>query len=173
MDVSDGLAGSPPVPLPEGRFEGRSAFADGVRAALACAAREGWQELVLCDFDFHDWPLGERDVEASLQAWAGRGRRLTLLAAGYDEVVRRHARFVQWRTTWDHIVQCRKAPVTDRLELPSVLWSDRWVLQRLDPQRCMGVAGSEPERRLLVREALDEWLLRRSAPAFPATTLGL
>ncbi|SFD38366.1 hypothetical protein [Paracidovorax konjaci] len=173
MDVSDGLAGSAPAPLPHGRFEGRSAFAAGVRAALACAAREGWQELVLCDFDFHDWPLGEREVEASLQAWAGRGRRLTLLAAGYDEVVRRHARFVQWRTTWDHIVQCRKAPVTDRLELPSVLWSDRWVLQRLDPQRCTGVAGSEPERRLLVREALDEWLLRRSAPAFPATTLGL
>lgn len=171
MDFSQALAGK--GPLPSGRFEGRTAFADGVRAALACAAREGWRELVLCDFDFHDWPLGERDVEASLQAWAGRGRRLTLLAAGYDEVVRRHARFVRWRATWDHIIECRRAPVRDRQELPGVLWSDRWVLQRLDPERSTGVAGGEPERRLLVREALDEWLLRRSTPAFPATTLGL
>ncbi|CAM3742797.1 hypothetical protein [Paracidovorax anthurii] len=171
MDASESPGDGPP--LPAGRFEGRKAFADGIRAALACAAREPWRELVLCDFDFHDWPLGERDVIASLQAWAGRGRQLTLLATHYDEVVRRHARFVQWRGAWDHIIRCRRAPVADRLELPSVLWSDRWVLQRLDPQRCTGVAGSEPERGLRVRESLDEWLLRRSSPGFPATTLGL
>ncbi len=170
MDFSQALAGE--APLPSGRFEGRSDFGGGVRAALACAAREGWPELVLCDFDFHDWPLGDRDVEASLQVWAARGRRMTLLAAHYDEVVRRHARFVRWRATWDHIVECRKAPARERQELPGVLWSGRWVLQRLDPERCTGVAGGEPERRVQVRQVLDEWL-RRSTPAFPATTLGL
>ncbi|AVS77380.1 hypothetical protein C8246_08275 [Paracidovorax avenae] len=170
MDFSQALSGE--APLPSGRFEGRSDFGGGVRAALACAAREGWQELVLCDFDFHDWPLGDRDVEASLHAWAARGRRMTLLAAHYDEVVRRHARFVRWRATWDHIVECRKAPVKERQELLGVLWSGRWVLQRLDPERCTGVAGGEPERRVQVRQVLDEWL-RRSTPAFPATTLGL
>ncbi|XDF36765.1 hypothetical protein RBH89_06815 [Paracidovorax avenae] len=170
MDFSQAPGGE--APLPSGRFEGRRDFDGGVRAALACAAREGWQELVLCDFDFHDWPLGDRDVEASLHAWAARGRRMTLLAASYDEVVRRHARFVRWRGTWDHIVECRKAPARERQELPGVLWSGRWVLQRLDAERCTGVAGSEPERRVQVRQALDEWL-RRSTPAFPATTLGL
>ncbi|MBF9266335.1 hypothetical protein [Paracidovorax cattleyae] len=170
MDFSRALAGE--APLPSGRFEGRRDFDAGVRAALACAVREGWQELVLCDFDFHDWPLGDRDVEALLHAWAGRGRRLTLLAAGYDELVRRHARFVRWRSTWDHIVECRKAPARERQELPGVLWSGHWVLQRLDPERCTGVAGGEPERRVQVRQVLDEWL-RRSTPAFPATTLGL
>ncbi|AVS84351.1 hypothetical protein C8239_05840 [Paracidovorax avenae] len=170
MDFSQALTGE--TPLPSGRFEGRSDFGGGVRAALVCAAREGWQELVLCDFDFHDWPLGDRDVEASLHAWAARGRRMTLLAAHYDEVVRRHARFVRWRATWDHIVECRKVPARERQELPGVLWSGRWVLQRLDPERCTGVAGGEPERRVQVRQVLDEWL-RRSTPAFPATTLGL
>ncbi|AVS87821.1 hypothetical protein C8238_05755 [Paracidovorax avenae] len=170
MDFSQALTGE--TPLPSGRFEGRSDFGGGVRAALACAAREGWQELVLCDFDFHDWPLGDREVEASLHAWAARGRRMTLLAAQYDEVVRRHARFVRWRATWDHIVECRKVPARERQELPGVLWSGRWVLQRLDPERCTGVAGGEPERRVQVRQVLDEWL-RRSTPAFPATTLGL
>ena len=44
--------------LPEGRFEGREAFRQRVRDALACAAREGWQEIMLSDADFHDWPLG-------------------------------------------------------------------------------------------------------------------
>jgi hypothetical protein len=48
--------------LPQGRFEGRDAFRQNVRDALACAAREGWRELILSDADFHDWPLGERAV---------------------------------------------------------------------------------------------------------------
>ena len=46
--------------LPQGRFEGRDAFRQNVRDALACAARQGWRELILSDADFHDWPLGER-----------------------------------------------------------------------------------------------------------------
>ncbi|GKS94180.1 hypothetical protein [Acidovorax sp. SUPP2825] len=159
--------------LPAGRFNGREDFRQWVRDGLACAAREGWNEIVLSDFDFHDWPLGEREVIDSLQSWARRGRRLTVLAGTYDEMVRRHARFVHWRGVWDHVIECRRAPTADRLELPSVLWSDAWVLQRLDPERCAGVAGREPERRLLAREALNEWLLRKSSPGFPATTLGL
>ena len=31
----------------------------------------------------------------------------------------------------------------------------------------------EPERRILLREAINEWLERKSAPGFPASTLGL
>ena len=42
----------------------------------------------------------------------------------------------------------------------------------LDPERCNGYSGAEPERRLLLREDLQEWL-RQSAPSFPANTLGL
>ena len=105
------MAGAPGVPLPlgplqapppaqpqgggllQGRFSGRADFQQLVRDALAAAAREGWPELILCDAHFADWPLGERAVEESLQAWARRGRRMTLLACGYGEVVQRHARF--------------------------------------------------------------------------------
>jgi hypothetical protein len=161
------------VTLPCGRFEGRQAFQQLVRDALECAAREGWRELVLSDVNFHDWPLGERAVDASLQQWARSGRSITLLAVDYEEIVRRHARFVHWRRRWDHIIVCRRAARADPLELPSVLWSPGWVLQRLDPGRCVGVTGAEPERRVMLRETLDEWVERKSSPGFPATVLGL
>ena len=159
--------------LPSGRFEGREAFQKLVRDALACAAQEGWRELIVSDANFHDWPLGERAVVESLQQWASGGRRLTMLAADYAEVQRRHARFVQWRVRWDHIISCRRAGAVDPQDLPSVIWSPPWVLQRHDPLRCIGVTGTEPERRIVLREAINEWLERKSAPGFPASTLGL
>lgn len=159
--------------LPTGRFEGREAFAALVRQALAAAAQAGWAELVLSDASFADWPLGEREVVQSLQQWSRAGRRCTLLALDFEDVVRRHPRFVQWRRQWDHLIVCRKAATPDPLALPSVLWSPEWVLQRHDPVRSVGIAGQEPQRRVQLRQALDEWLERRSVPAFPATVLGL
>ncbi|UJB64257.1 hypothetical protein YS110_05545 [Acidovorax sp. YS12] len=162
-----------PALLPLGRFAGREDFQGLVRAALDCAAREGWSELVLSDADFWDWPLGESVVIDALNAWVRQGRRLTLLARTYDEVVRRHARFVRWRGTWDHKITCRRSPAANPADVPSALWSPAWVLHRLDAERCVGVTGNEPDRRVLLRETLDEWLLRRSAPGFPATVLGL
>ena len=159
--------------LPEGRFSGREAFQQLVRDALATAAREGWREIILSDADFHDWPLGERAVIESLQEWARGGRRLTFLACNYNEVIRRHARLVRWRTTWDHILTCRACPAADPLDIPSAIWSPQWVLHRLDPDRCAGVTGTEPSRRVLLQEVLGEWVRSKSAPGFPATTLGL
>ncbi len=159
--------------LPEGRFSGREAFQQLVRDALATAAREGWREIILSDADFHDWPLGERAVVESLQEWARGGRRLTFLACNYNEVIRRHARLVRWRTTWDHILTCRACPAADPLDIPSAIWSPQWVLHRLDPDRCTGVTGTEPSRRVLLQEVLGEWVRSKSAPGFPATTLGL
>lgn len=172
MTTSD-LPVSSPSGLPEGRFAGREAFQQMVRDAFATAAREGWAEILISDANFHDWPLGERAVVESLQAWAKGGRRFTMLAVSYDDVIRRHARFVGWRGTWDHIMTCRKSPAADPLELPCVLWSPGWVMQRLDPVRCAGVAGGEADRRVLVREVLNEWLRSKSSPGFPSTTLGL
>ena len=108
----------------------------------------------------------------SLQQWSATGRRITLLARRYDDVVRRHARFVTWRQRWTHIIEARACPSADPLELPSAIWSPVWVMQRLDPERCNGICGAEPERRLLLRESLQEWLAKSSA-SFPASTLGL
>lgn len=158
--------------LPSGRFEGRNDFQQLVRDALACAAREGWRQLILSDANFEDWPLGERAVAESLQAWSASGRQCTLLARRWDDVVRRHARFVTWRKTWAHIIEARACPSAGPLDLPSAIWSPGWVMQRLDPDRCNGYSGNEPERRLLLRENLNEWL-QKSSPSFPAHTLGL
>lgn len=163
---------TPSEPLPSGRFEGRIAFQQLVRDALAAAAREGWREIILSDPDFADWPLGERAVADSLNAWSMSGRRCILLARRWDEVVRRHARFVRWRGTWAHIIDARACRAADPLELPSAIWSPGWVMQRLDLERCNGYSGSEPERRLMLREGLQEWL-RQSSPSFPSNTLGL
>jgi len=159
--------------LAEGRFTGREEFRQRMRDALACAAREGWREIIVSDTDFHDWPLGERAVAESLQTWSKSGRSFTMLAADFGPVMRQHARFVQWRSTWGHIVTARKAGAAQAQEVPSMLWSPGWHLHRLDRERCVGLCGHQPERRALLREALNEWLVRRSGPGFPATTLGL
>lgn len=158
--------------LPDGRFSGRAAFQQLVRDALARAAQEGWREIILSDANFADWPLGERAVAQSLHDWSASGRRCTLLARQWDEVIRRHARFVSWRSTWSHIIEARACSSADPLEIPSAIWSPGWVMQRLDPERSNGYGGAEPERRLLLRESLAEWL-GKSSPAFAATTLGL
>lgn len=161
-----------PQALFEGHFQGPVQFAQLVRDALAAAAREGWRELLLCDPGFTDWPLGERAVAQSLNDWSSSGRKCILLARRWDEARFRHARFVTWRQTWAHIIDARACPSADELELPSAIWSPAWALHRRDPVRSTGYCGREPERRVELREQIDEWL-RRSTPSFPAGTLGL
>jgi hypothetical protein len=158
--------------LPDGRFEGREDFRQLVRDALAAAAREGWRELILSDASFEDWPLGERSVVDALHAWSQTGRRMVLLARRYDTVLRQHARFVQWRGRWSHIIEARACPAADPLDLPSAIWTPHWVLERREPERSIGYCGGEPERRVALREVLQEWL-QKSTPSFPATMLGL
>ena len=158
--------------LLEGRFTGRDAFADLIRLALVTAAAQGWREIILCDPDFEDWPLGERAVTQALNDWSKPGRKLTLLAENYDALVRRHARFVTWRRTWAHIVECSQAQAAQPDSLLSALWSPDWVMERLDLPRYSGKAGSEVARRLALKERLNEVLLH-SSPGFPASTLGL
>jgi len=172
MTIDQSPEASPPAPSPvllQGRFAGRSEFADLVRQAFAAAAAQGWREIILCDTNFEDWPLGERLVAQSLNDWSASGRKLTMLAQNYDEVTRRHARFVTWRRTWSHIVECRGHASG---ELPSIFWSPGWAFERLDLVHSTGVAGSEPARRVALKERLAEKLLRAS-PAFAATTLGI
>ncbi|MGE0350502.1 hypothetical protein [Hydrogenophaga sp.] len=162
----------PEMLLPEGRLSGRQAFVDLVRLAFDTAAREGWSRIVLCDADFADWPLGERDVVASLNAWSTRGRSLQMLAREYGVLRQMHPRFVQWRVTWSHLVEAHACASAPGDELPSLLWSPSWTLQRLDPVRCTMVASRSAERRVALQEMLQQWSLK-GTPAFPASTLGL
>ena len=162
----------PPPELLHGRFEGRLEFAELVRRSFDLAAEQGWREIIICDPSFEDWPLGERRVAQALHDWAASGRKLTMLAQNYNEVMRRHARFVSWRRAWSHIVECRGSASVSASDLPSAFWSPVWVFERLDPARSTGMAGPEAARRLALRERLAE-KLQRSSPAFAATTLGI
>jgi hypothetical protein len=171
MDTEKTSSGLPPALL-EGRFTGRSDFTELIRQSLATAAAQGWREILVCDPDFEDWPLGERAVVQALNDWSMTGRKFTMLAKNYDEVVRRHARFVTWRRTWAHIVECRANTSTAADDMPSALLGPGWVLERLDVQRCTGIAGPEVARRVALRERINERLLKSSL-SFPATTLGL
>ena len=165
-----------PEPSPEsllqGRFSGRLAFTALVRQGFAVAAAQGWREIIVCDPDFSDWPLGERALVDALNNWARAGRKFTVLANHYAELPRKHARFVNWRKTWGHLIECRASSASPSNTMPSALWSPDWFFERIDIARCVGVAGSEVSRRIALRERLNERLLN-SSPAFPATTLGL
>lgn len=158
--------------LPQGRFEGPSEFADLIRLAFAAAAAQGWREIIICDSTFEDWPLGERVVAQSLNEWSKSGCKLTMLAKNYNEVMRRHARFVTWRRTWSHIIECRANSAVSPDDMPSALWSPDWVFHRLDLARSTGVSGAEAARRVALKERLNEFL-KLSSPAFAANTLGL
>lgn len=161
-----------PGPLLEGAFSGPTEFAQLVRDAIATASQQGWTDMVWSDATFEDWPLREKSVTDALQAWAHTGRRLILLANRFDSIVRHQPRFANWRVRWDHIVECRVCKQAEASEMPSALWGPHWCLRRLDVHRSTGMAGSEPQRRLLLKEVLDE-CRRNSAPGFPASTLGL
>src|SRR5256885_10105991 len=76
----------------------RLEFHEALREAFAEAAHVGCRELWLSDEDFADWPLGERGVVEQLTRWALPHRRLFVVARHFDEVVRQHARWVEWRT---------------------------------------------------------------------------
>ncbi len=170
---SDLAGSSPGLPsLPEGRFEGRARFQELVRLAFAHAAAQGWKRLILSDRDFADWPLGERAVTESLQAWASSGRRIHFLARDYRLVSSLHPRLVQWRQSWSHIVEARQVSGRGSDELPSALWSDDWTLERLDDQHDAMVASRIPARRVALHERIDGFW-RRGQPGFASSVLGL
>lgn len=173
MPPEEGQAAASPPPLPEGRFDGREAFGGVVRATLANAAGQGWNELVFSDPDFADWPLGERAAIEALRAWSASGRRFVMLAQRFDVIERVHARFLPWRRMWDHIIECRSLRGTAGVQtVPSAIWTPGWFMHRIDPERSRGACGFDPRARRELRETFDEaW--RAARPAFPATTLGL
>ncbi|MDM0013017.1 hypothetical protein QTH87_11295 [Variovorax sp. J22P168] len=163
---------APEPALPEGLFEGRLAFHAHLQTALDAAARLNWREIVLADPDFLDWPLGERAVVDALQAWSASGRSLVLLAQRFDVFAREHARFVNWRRMWSHIVDARACNGPGLPPVPSAIWTPGWSVHRIDPAHGRGVSSSAADARRALRERIDE-CLRHARPAFPATTLGL
>ncbi|NBX21921.1 MAG: hypothetical protein EBR58_11340 [Betaproteobacteria bacterium] len=161
-----------PVSLVAGAFSGPAEFAQGIRDFITLAADQKWPHMVWSDIDFEDWPLRERSVAEALNKWAGPGRTLTMLAKRYNRVTLLHPRFVQWRVTWSHLVDCRVVKHLDDSEMPSALLGPEWFLHRRELTRSIGVGGRDVPARVALTELLDE-CKRQSSPGFPATTLGL
>lgn len=162
----------PVAELLHGAFSGPAAFAQRIRDTIDHAARYQWKQMVWADEDFLDWPLYERSVVEALQAWAGKGRMLHLLARRFDAFPRLHPRFVTWRQRWDHIIDCRICAQVQGIDLPSALWTPDYAVQRVDVERSIGWSGVERQRVSAIRAEMDE-CAKHSSPGFAATTLGL
>jgi hypothetical protein len=151
----------------------RSEFHAAVREALDEVAAVGCREVFFSDADFNDWPLSEAAVLASLTQWARSHRRLTLLAPQFDELARRHGRWVEWRRQWSHLVECRANTELEAAQLPTMLLAPGVLVLRLvDPARYRGSLSHEVADMVQGRELLDA-VLQRSEETFPVTTLGL
>ena len=153
-----------------GPFRRARAFQQLVRDALACAAREGWREIILSDADFRRLAAGRaRRGRVAAGLVRQRAASCTLLARRYDEVVRRHARFVHLaRDLGAHHRRARVPDRPTRWTCPAPSGARAGCCSGWTPSAATAYCGSEPERRLLLRENLQEWL-RQSSPAFPAT----
>ena len=159
--------------LSDAVISSRSEFYQALRDAFAEAASVGCRELWLCDVDFADWPLGEREVIEHLARWAASQRRFTLLAENFTELSRRHPRWVEWRRTWSHVVHCRTNTELEAGQMPTVLLAPGLLSVRLsDPNHHRGQRSHEAAEGLRCRELIDA-VLQRSEEAFPATATGL
>lgn len=151
----------------------RGEFIDALRSAFERVAAQGCREVFLSDVDFSAWPLGEVAVIEQLTRWAMAHRKLTLLACHYDDIVRRHPRWVTWRRQWSHVVECRSLDDLEPGAMPSMLLAPGVVTVRLfDAEHYRASVSTEVADALRARELLDA-LLQRSSEAFPASTLGL
>ncbi len=163
--------GTSPLPPP---ITSRSEFAAAVLWAFDTAMADGARQIWCVDPDFADWPWGTPALLAQLTDWLRRPqRRLVLLARDFDEVQRRHPRFVRWRAGWSHVVQTLNPPQDLAASLPRVLVDDgRLSLQLFDPVRWRGRCSLSVTDARAWREELDA-VLQRSEAAFPVNPLGI
>ena len=154
-------------------IDSRSGFHIAVREAFASLAASKSNEVVICDTDFADWPLGEISVIDGLARWAQPHRKLTVYAQNFDEILRRHPRWVAWRRQFAHAVECRVVEPLEQGRMPSLFTARGGMTVRLfDAGRYRGAQSSCAADGVLAREQIDA-ISQRSSEGFPATTLGL
>lgn len=159
-------------------FAGRAEFQRLLVESLAWAAEQGCRDLHAWDASFVDWPLSDAQALATLAGWVRPGRQLHLLALQYDDVVRRHPRFVRWRRDYAHCVTSRAVEPELRLEaapeslLLAAGQSAVLTLRLFDRHLWRGEISPEPAERQRGLEWFDA-LAQRSGDAFAPTTLGL
>lgn len=154
-------------------IDSQRAFQQALREVFLALPASGCRELLLCDEDFAGWPLGEVAVVEALGQWINGRRKLVMVARHFDEVQRRHARWVSFRRLWAHSVDCRRAHDVDVAPLPCiVLAGDACVLRLADTVHHRGRLSVDASDIRPSREAFDA-ILQQSQPSFPATTLGI
>lgn len=159
-------------------FAGRAEFQRLLVETLAWAAAHGSRELHAWDANFVDWPLSEPAALNALAGWARTGRQLHLLALQYDDLLRRHPRFVRWRRDYAHCVTARAVEPELRLEaapeslLLAVGPESSVTLRLFDRHLWRGEISLDAAQRLRGLEWFDA-LAQRSSESFAPTTLGL
>ena len=150
----------------------RAEFQASLREAFTEMARVGCREVWMCDDDFADWPLNDREVVEHLTQWAYAHRKLTVIARHFNEVARRHPRWVAWRRQWSHVVECLSCEDAGTT-MPTVLLAGGLLVVRLtDPLRHRGLVSREASELQQQRELIDV-VSQRAVPSFPATVTGL
>ena len=161
---------SEPAPI----IDSRSGFAAAIHWGFARAIERGARRIVCVDRDFSIWPLDDAARLDALTAWLRLPqRRLVLLAAHFDEVPRRHPRFVTWRRHFSHAVATHAAPEDLVDALPTLLLDDKGTLVRLvDAVHWRGRVSDDEATARPWRDEIEA-VVQRSDPGFPTTTLGL
>jgi hypothetical protein len=160
------------------RFAGRADFQRVLVDTLAWTGDQGCRELHAWDANFVDWPLSDATVLDALTAWARPARQLHLLALQYDDVVRRHPRFVRWRRDFAHCVTSRAVEPEVRLEgapqslLLAVCADLKLTLCLFDRHAWRGELSLDAAEHQRGLEWFDA-LAQRSSDSFAPTTLGL
>jgi len=159
-------------------FVSRADFQRLLAEALAWAGEQGCRELHAWDASFVDWPLSDAAVLQGLTAWAKPGRRLHLLALQYDDLARRHPRFVRWRRDYGHCVTARAVDPEFRLD-----GGPESLLLAVGPDACLSLRlfdrhlwRGEVSLEVSQRQRGLEWFdaaAQRSSESFAPTTMGL
>ena len=156
-----------------GHVDSELAFGEAVCAGIEGALTQGVREITFCDPHFAFWPLSQARVLSALTAFLRvPGRRLNLVAQGYEHLRRRHPKFVRWRSVWGHAVLplCLQDAAT---ELPGLLLMDRTgalVLPKADVWS--GDWVTDRERLLAWQERVALWK-QQSQPDLEVSVTGL
>ena len=152
----------------------RSDFSAALEQALDRVLERRAHRMLWADDDFADWPLDDAALLQRLVEWLRLPQRqLRLLATGYDDLRRRHARFTAMYGLWSHAIVAHAPAPGEAVELPCLLLAERTVaVHLLDKTHWRGWIDTDPATLHVWQERTDAWL-QRSEAAFPVTTLGL
>jgi hypothetical protein len=154
-------------------LDGRPAFAEAVRGLLLGLPDGPVRQAWLMDDDLADWPLGEPAVLQALARWLRLpGRRLRLVAQGFDRLAGQAPRLDAWRRDWAHALDCLSPPPGEWPALPSLVVVGPVCIEMFDRERWRAMQTPGPAA---VRHAMEriEAISQRSAPSWPLRVLGI